>query len=142
MLDAFGMAPIEVVDPEILIVDGTVEEMMRGPQDRMCDGDHGLLVTSMPHDAAVVCPEGAVFSPDGCKRGLREGDLEPAVALAGLAGSVLAGTLVIVGTESRQIGTVEEVQAMCAADHGVRLRGPLWVPGPPFRGPMPEDGYA
>jgi hypothetical protein len=132
------MVPIEVVDPEILIVDGTVEEMICGPQDRMCDGDHGLLVTSMPHDAAVACPEGAVFSPDGCKQALREGDLEPAVALAGLTGSVLAGTLVIAGTESRPTGTVEEVQARYTADPWVQLRGPLWVSRPPFRGPMPE----
>ncbi len=59
-------------------------------------GDDGFLVAAMRHDAPIAGGEGACGGPDaGREGGLDQGRAEPAIALAGAPGAVLAGTLVV-----------------------------------------------
>jgi hypothetical protein len=64
-------------------------------QDGARDGNDGDLVPAVPADAPVARAERGALDPDGGQRGLDQGDLQPAVALAGAAPPAFPGTRVI-----------------------------------------------
>jgi hypothetical protein len=94
--------PLEVVAPEVLVVDVVVQDVPDDHQHRVSDREDRLAFAVLAEPAAEPAELGRqvrVAGPGGAPCGFAESGAERGVAFAGLAGAALAGGLVVAGTE-------------------------------------------
>src|SRR5438067_2392046 len=82
-LDTGSVALVEVVGPEVLVLGPARQQVIGDHQDRMRDGDRGLLLAAPCCDAAELGRQVRVAFPRGSVRGLDQDAAQGAVALAG-----------------------------------------------------------
>src|SRR6266700_7180184 len=85
---------VEMVSPEIPVVDAIAEHVVGGREHRRRDREDGLLGAPASLEAEELGAEVAVLLAGGGPRALDEGGLQPGVTGAGAGGATLAGTLV------------------------------------------------
>src|SRR5262245_14486794 len=100
------MATVEVVGAQFVVRRPAREHMVRGDEHAVGDSRDRLLVTAVPHNPPVPRGERAVGRPNRGQGGLGQGGPQPAIAPPRLPGLVLAGTLVVAGTQARPTGEV------------------------------------
>src|SRR6266516_3007548 len=103
-LDTGPVALVEVVGPEVLVLSPARQQVVGNHQDRMRDGDRGLLLAAPCGDAAELGRQVRIAFPRGSVRGLDQDAPQGAVAFAGPATAPLPGALVLAGRQTRPGG--------------------------------------
>ena len=106
MLGALGVAAVVVVVAEVLVRRAPRQHVVDRDEHGVRDGDHGLLVSAVAHDATVAGRQRPPSMPDGTKGRFGECGAEPPVPPPGLSGAMLRGTLVVTGAERSPAGQV------------------------------------
>src|SRR5436190_7094332 len=75
--DAIGVTTVTVSGARFLIDGIAGQEVVRGDEHRMRDGDDRLLVTAMTEDASIAGAKGTVASADGREGRLDQSGAEP-----------------------------------------------------------------
>src|SRR3954447_11736513 len=92
---AFGVALGEVVAAEVAVGLAGGEHVPDCADDRVLEGAERALVAASGLEPSVLGFEVVALDADGGHGGFLEGEIEPLRAVAGLAGAVLAGRLVV-----------------------------------------------
>src|SRR5204863_656909 len=92
---ALRVAAVEVVGAELLVRGFPGEEGVGEDENLVTNGNDGLPIAAMAHDAAVACTEGGVPGARGRLSRLDERHPQPLVPLPSLAGLPLARALVV-----------------------------------------------
>jgi hypothetical protein len=95
------MAAIVVLVPEITIRGVPSLKIVDRDEHGVGHRDHRLLVAGIADDATIARGQRAPAVANRAERRLGQGGPEPGIAPARLPGAMLAGTLVVAGTECR-----------------------------------------
>jgi hypothetical protein len=96
-----GASLVEVVAAEVGVGLAGGEKVPGDDKDGVADGDGGPSRSAAASDAVVVGRQVGVFGAGGGVGGLDESDPEPSRSVAGAAGAMLAGRLVVPGAYTR-----------------------------------------
>src|SRR2546427_7326668 len=80
---ALALTVIEVGGTELVVGRASRDEVVGDHEDLVTDGDHGLAIAAMTHDAAVAGAESRVGCAPGSPAGPHERHAQPPAALAG-----------------------------------------------------------
>src|SRR5262249_30520996 len=93
-----GIAPIEVVGPELLVGHAVAHDVERNREDLMPHGHDRLLVPLVPRDPVISGLQGRAVLAHGPQPGLNQRAAQVPIAFAGFAAPALSRTFILART--------------------------------------------